>query len=557
MNQVFKVELSHSDMQNEACATVSLPATAYELRDTLDMLRLSDRAEESKWIRLITEESASGWDFLLLDGTLQVSDLPMLNALTEKLSQMDAEERYAFEGLFRMDSALQRENEPQDLSWEAEEEESEVIPVARLYDLASSTECCYVAKEVRTEADLGRFYVKNGFLPEYNSLPENVLAHLNYEQIGAEVRKNGAFLPYGGYVLRKSEVTEASKSFAPLETDYAVLLEVRQGEKSVMLKLPLVPPEVQASLENAGVTDGLETELCCVDCKVPALAQALAAAGNISHINHAAWILRNIPDERLCMYKAVLSGRGFTTLQDALALTERLEQYIFTASFASPRDVARSKLAALVRDIDAERFFRYVDLYSLGTSLLEDGKVSLTPYGGIERKDGALVQERSDNVPERPHTVPQGPDSVPERPEQAVAQVKREMSVQERLDQRLTECLLTRAAALGPLPTIADVYHLGLHAAMHEYLTNNHHFEEDEANRLLRFQDPLEVAVEATGIGNTILALELTAYLDQAEVEENFPLAHDDTSSVPEPREQQKPATEKKKAKTAKRSKTR
>ena len=33
-----------------------------------------------------------------------------------------------------------------------------------------------------------------------------------------------------------------------------------------------------------------------------------------------------------------------------------------TASFASPRDVARSKLAPLVRDIDAERFFQYVDL---------------------------------------------------------------------------------------------------------------------------------------------------------------------------------------------------
>ena len=30
MKQVFKVELSHSDMQNEACATVSLPATAAE-----------------------------------------------------------------------------------------------------------------------------------------------------------------------------------------------------------------------------------------------------------------------------------------------------------------------------------------------------------------------------------------------------------------------------------------------------------------------------------------------------------------------------------------------
>ena len=140
MKQVFKVELSHSDMQNEACATVSLPATAYELRDMLDMLRLSDRAEENKWLRLITEESASGWDFLLLDGILQASDLPMLNALTEKLSQRDPGERCAFEGLFRMDSSMQRENEPQDLSWEAEEEESEVIPVARLYDLASSTE---------------------------------------------------------------------------------------------------------------------------------------------------------------------------------------------------------------------------------------------------------------------------------------------------------------------------------------------------------------------------------------------------------------------------------
>ena len=100
---------------------------------------------------------------------------------------------------------------------------------------------------------------------------------------------------------------------------------------------------------------------------------------------------------------------------------------------------------------------------------------------------------------------------------------------------RLDECLLSRAAQIGPDVTIAELHTFGHHIAMHQYLTEEYRFDRDEAERLLKFRDPLEVAVECAGLSSTIHDLNVAYYLDMANPEADYPMLPDSGTPAPEP----------------------
>lgn len=109
----------------------------------------------------------------------------------------------------------------------------------------------------------------------------------------------------------------------------------------------------------------------------------------------------------------------------------------------------------------------------------------------------------------------------------------------ELLTARLDGNLLSRAATLGGNPTVSALHELGRHIAMHEYLTVNCPLKTAEIDRLLQFQDPLEVAVECTGLGNTIHDLDIGFFLDRANPEETFPMmSHETGQNTPEQRQE-------------------
>ena len=87
---------------------------------------------------------------------------------------------------------------------------------------------------------------------------------------------------------------------------------------------------------------------------------------------------------------------------------------------------------------------------------------------------------------------------------------------------RLDDNLLTRAAAIPP--TVSALHELGRHIAMHEYLTVNCPLKSAEIDRLLQFQDPLEVAVGCADLQNTVPDLDMGFFLDRANPEETYPL---------------------------------
>ena len=389
MDKVFDIYLAKQDQpESDAYAELSLPAAPYQLQDAFDKLRLAE-GEPPYWE--ITEYHHFEELSSLLNNTCGLNDL---NALAQKLSELDERQCTAFAGLLAIE---QRKKQP--------------IPISRLIDLSYSTECCHVVEEALNDSQLGRFCAENGFCPEVDDLPDQVFDLLDFERLGREHRqREGGVLVNrtadhsGGYVEQRDELLEVYKTLnlthkAP---DYAVLLEVSKGffndpgydsGRTAQLKLPASPETLNAALEAVGAWDWREAGWSCLDCRVPALTEMISdAEEGIDHLNHLAWRLADMEPKALTAYKALLEVTDCKELQSAEALMDSLDKYIFSPQFSSPIEVAKGELSTILCDREAEIITPYVNLHQYGQALIRSYNGVLTAYGLIERVDGQPIQ---------------------------------------------------------------------------------------------------------------------------------------------------------------------
>lgn len=197
MDKVFSVAAVWPDaLDGGGELFVDLPATPCELRDVREKLRLG--AGEAALFRV---DEFYRFDFLA-PHLSETYDLVKLNALAEKLSELEPEQVTVLAGLVQMDEVKQ----------------ASPIGLPRLIDLAYSTERCHIVGEVLNDAQLGRFCAENGFLPELDGLPDEVFDLLDFERIGREhrQREGGVLVDRtadhpGGYVERHSDLVQAYK----------------------------------------------------------------------------------------------------------------------------------------------------------------------------------------------------------------------------------------------------------------------------------------------------------------------------------------------------------
>ena len=124
MRSIFDVYLAKEDSPgDEAYATLTLPAAPYDILDALERVR-----PDSTYDMDLTVEEYNGFDYLAPYIAPQPSLLG-LNALAEKLSELNEYEATAFHGLVQMEEGKQNGQ----------------LSLQRLLDLAYSTDCCYVA----------------------------------------------------------------------------------------------------------------------------------------------------------------------------------------------------------------------------------------------------------------------------------------------------------------------------------------------------------------------------------------------------------------------------
>lgn len=381
MHSVFQVYAATKGAVAKRSAALCLPATPYELLDTLDKTRVEDAGE-----LYVEIEEYHRFPQLapLLSGE---ADLCQLNALAQKLSELDDWQSIAFEGLVNM--AIEKQ---------------EPLDIPRLIDFAHSADCCYVAVDVEDDATLGRFYAENGFVPKVENLPDEVFELLDFQKIGRDCRTSeGGVFTSGGYVVQHTELEEAYKDMdLTLKTpDYTILLEISKGhfndpaydsEKTVRLSLPAEPAAMDEALDAVGAWDWQEAHFRCLDCRVPSLIPHINEDDSISQINRLAQKLQAMDEKVLTKFKAVLEATENSSVLSATHTADALDEYLFTPQYASPEDMARGFLESSVGEAGMSTLLPHINLYTYGKALIAEQGCILTEYGLISREDGQSLK---------------------------------------------------------------------------------------------------------------------------------------------------------------------
>lgn len=385
MRKVFYAYALSDHTDSEAEAFLNLPASPYEMLDAMDKLRLSEGSD----VKFRVDEYYRFGS--LVPFLSEPTDLCALNALAQKLSELDDRQEIAFEGLLKME--VEKKGEP--------------IGLPQLINLAYSTDCCHVVEEALNDTQLGRFLAENGFVPGVDDLPDAVFDMLDFERIGREHRqREGGMLMErtadhpGGYVERHSDLVEAYKALnlTVSRPDYIFRIgithhpDAAETGKIVYLDLPATEEQWQQAENELGDPGWLGTVMDSIDGLVPRLGDMLMSTEDIPDLNRLAQRLADLPAKDVIAFKAILEAADCRDLDQAEQLMDTLDEYVFSPQFSCPIEVAKGQLSVILCDGEREQITPYLNLYKYGQELIQDGGGVLTDYGLLERKDGQPVQ---------------------------------------------------------------------------------------------------------------------------------------------------------------------
>lgn len=378
--KIFEVYLAKEGIpNNEAYAKLDLPASPWELWDALDKVRL-----QTDDILYMEIEDYDAFEYLSphLDG-LDIS-LNELNDLAALLSALDEVQEVAFEGLFSIE--VQRKVNAN----------GGVITLQYLRDLAVSAKTdCYHVVDAADDAQLGRFYAENDFVPELEGISDAVFEMLDFAGIGRMMRcsENGVFVN-SLYVLRDGELTTAPPVQKTLPEKPGYLFRLTLGlhpdigdARTVTLDLPAAEAELLDAQEQLGTLNWENTVVLNYDGILPNAAFFADLPMELEEFNAFTKAARDIPRSEVPKLKALLEQFEVQDIETAMGLTEHLADYVLAPEISSPQEAALDQLCFIMDREEAVRLIPYVNLYTYGCDLIKEDNATLSPYGLLHRAD--------------------------------------------------------------------------------------------------------------------------------------------------------------------------
>ena len=378
--KIFEVYLAKEDVpNNEAYAKLDLPASPWELWDAMEKVRLN---EGEQLYMEIEDYEAFGYLAPYLDG-LDIS-LIELNDLAALLSPLDEVQEAAFEGLFSME--VQRKVNAN----------GGVITLQDLRDLAVSARTdCYHVVDAADDAQLGRFYAENDFVPELDGVSNEVFKMLDFAGIGRMMRcsENGVFVG-SLYVLRDGELTTAPPVQKALPGKPGYLFRLTLGlhpdigdARTVTLDLPAAEAELLDAQEQLGVEGWEGVMVIDYDGIIPYAADFTDLPMELEELNAFTKAARDIPRSEVPKLKALLEQFEVQDIETAMLLTEHLADYILMPNLSSPQEAALDQLCFIMNREEAVRLIPYVNLFNYGETVIHADNAALTSYGLLHRAD--------------------------------------------------------------------------------------------------------------------------------------------------------------------------
>ena len=380
--KILRVYLAKNDTPYSAAyAKLDLPASPWELWDALEKVRL-----QTGDILYMEIEDYYAFEYLAphLDG-LEIS-LNELNDLAAQLAALDEVQGIAFEGMFSIE--VQKKVNAN----------GGVITLQDLRDLAVSAKTdCYHVVDAADDAQLGRFYAENEFIPELDGVSNEVFEMLDFAGIGRMIRcsENGVFVN-SLYVLRDGELTTAPpvQKTLPEKPGYLFRLTLGLhpdigGNRTTELDLPASEEALAAAQEQLGTLNWENTVVLNYDGILPNAAFFADLPMELEAFNELAAAVRDMPspEKQLPKLKALLKQFEVQDITTALSLTECLDDYVLTPEISSPQETAIDQLHFMTDDHSAELLISHVNLYAYGCDIIREDNASLTPYGLLHRAD--------------------------------------------------------------------------------------------------------------------------------------------------------------------------
>ena len=380
--KVFAMYLAKEGNPNsDAYAKLDLPASPWELWDALDKVRL--QKEDILYMEI---EDYFAFEYLSphLDG-LDIS-LNELNDLAAQLAALDEVQEVAFDGFLRMEVQNKVDTN------------GGVITLQDLQDLAVSAKTdCYHVVDAADDAQLGRFYAENEFVPELDGISDEVFEMLDFAGIGRMMRcsENGVFVN-SLYVLRDSELTTAPPCAKDLPEKPGYLFRLTLGlhpdigdDRTVTLILPAAEAELLDAQAQLG-TEGWEgVAVIDYDGIIPYAAEFTDLPMELDEFNVLAAAVRDMPspEKQLPKLKTLLKQFEVQDIETAMGLTEHLDDYVLTPEISSPQETAIDQLHFMTDDHSVELLISHVNLYAYGCDLIREDNAVLSPYGLLHRAD--------------------------------------------------------------------------------------------------------------------------------------------------------------------------
>ena len=378
--KIFEVYLAKEGVpNNEAYAKLNLPASPWELWDAMEKVRLKDG-------EALYMEIDDYYAFEYLAPHLEELDISLneLNDLAARLATLDEVQGIAFEGLFSME--VQRKTNAN----------GGVITLQDLRDLAVSAKTdCYHVVDAADDAQLGRFYAENGFIPELDGISDGVFEMLDFAGIGRMMRcsENGVFVN-SLYVLRDGELTTAPPVQKALPGKPGYLFRLTLGlhpdigdARTVTLDLPAAEAELLDAQEQLGVEGWEGVTVIDYDGIIPYAADFTDLPMELEEFNAFTKAARNIPRSEVPKLKALLEQFEVQDIATAISLTECLDDYVLTPEISSPQETAIDQLHFMTDDHSVELLISHVNLYTYGCDLIREDNAVLSPYGLLHRAD--------------------------------------------------------------------------------------------------------------------------------------------------------------------------
>ena len=380
--RILRVYLAKNDTPYSAAyAKLELPASPWEVWDALDKVRL-----QTDDILYMEIEDYFAFEYLSphLDG-LDIS-LNELNDLAAQLAALDEVQGIAFEGMFSIE--VQRKVNTN----------GGVITLQDLRDLAVSAKTdCYHVVDAADDAQLGRFYAENEFVPELDGISDKVFEMLDFAGIGRMMRcsENGVFVG-SLYVLRDGELTTAPPCAKdlPEKPEYLFRLTLGLhpdigGNRTTELDIPASEEALAAAQEQLGTLNWENTVVLNYDGILPNAAFFADLPSELEAFNEFAKAVQDIPfpEKQLPKLKALLKQFEVQDIETAMGLTEHLDDYVLTPEISSPQETAIDQLHFMTDDHSVELLISHVNLYAYGCDIIKEDNAALSPYGLLHRAD--------------------------------------------------------------------------------------------------------------------------------------------------------------------------